>query len=158
MKNLKHFAYLFLALLFITSCEKETEVVFPQNDLIEQNATINKNIHSLFNKDDNEVLVDEVPAGSSSEWTVNDTGGNPYFNYVEIESPLDGSTAIKTSVVGVTISMCPSQNIQKVYNISGNTNETKLKAYLEFTSSMDYYNFPYVVVYIYDEFNNEVGA
>jgi hypothetical protein len=158
MKNLKHLAYLFLVLLFITSCEKETEVVFPQNDLIEQKATINKNIHSLFNRDDNEVLVDEVPAGSLSEWTVNDTGGNPYFTYVEIESSLDGSTAIKTSVVGVTISMCPSQNIQKVYNISGNTNETKLKAYLEFTSSMDYYNFPYVVVYIYDEFNNQVGA
>ncbi len=158
MKNLKHLAYLFLVLLFITSCEKETEVVFPQNDLIEQNATINKNIHSLFNKDDNEVLVDEVPAGSLSEWTVNDSGLNPVFTYVEIESPLDGSTAIKTSVVGNTISWCSTQNIEKTYNISGNTNETKLKAYLEFTSNMTYYNFPYVLVYIYDEFNNQVGA
>ncbi|MBI9041534.1 thrombospondin type 3 repeat-containing protein [Lutibacter sp.] len=155
MKNLK-FIFIIIALFFV-SCETETEVVFPQNTLNNQQATSNKNIQPLFNRVDNEVLVDEVLAGSLSEWTVNNTGGNPYFTYVEIASPLDGSTAIKTSVVGVTISMCPSQNIQKVYNISGNTNETKLKAYLEFTSTMDYYNFPYIVVYIYDEFNNEVG-
>jgi hypothetical protein len=155
MKNLK--SIFMIIAVFFSSCENETEVIYLQNDLNNQSATNNKTIQPLFNRVDNEVLVDEVPAGSLTEWTVNDTGGNPYFTYVEIASPFDGSTAIKTSVVGVTTSLCPSQNIQKVYNIRGNTNETKLKAYLEFTSTMDYYNFPYIVVYIYDEFNNQVG-
>jgi hypothetical protein len=104
-----------------------------------------------------EKLVDEVLPGSLSQWTVNDTGGNPAFTYTEIESPYDGSTAIKTSVVGVTVSQCPSQNIENTYNISGNTDETKLKAYLAFTSTMDTYNFPYVVVYLFDSEDNQVG-
>jgi hypothetical protein len=104
-----------------------------------------------------ELVVDDVPAGSLSEWEVTDTGGNPAFSYTEIESPYDGSTAIKTSVVGVTVSQCPSQYIEKTYNISGNTDETKLKAYLEFTSTMDTYNFPYVVVYLFDNEDNQVG-
>ncbi|HDR50487.1 MAG TPA: T9SS type A sorting domain-containing protein [Mariniphaga anaerophila] len=88
---------------------------------------------------------------------VNDTGGNPAFTYTEIESPYDDSTAIKTSVVGNTYSMCPSQYIEKTFNLSGNTDETKLKAYLEFTSTMDYYNFPYVVVYLFDNDNYQLG-
>ena len=33
MKNLKHLAYLFLALLFIVSCEKETELLPENSDL-----------------------------------------------------------------------------------------------------------------------------
>jgi hypothetical protein len=154
MKNLK-LIFIIIA-MFVFSCESETEVILPQNNLNNLPTTINKN-QLLFNRVDNEVIVDEVAAGSLTEWTVHDSGGNPYFTYTEIVSPFDGGTAIKTSVVGVTISMCPSQNIERTYNISGNTNETKLKAYLEFTSTMDYYNFPYIVVYIYDEFNNQVG-
>jgi len=103
-----------------------------------------------------EVVVDEVPSGSLSDWQVTDTGGNPAFTYAEIESPYDGSTAIKTSVNGNTYSLCPSQYIEKTYNVSGNTDKIKLKAYLEFTSTMDYYNFPYVVVYLYND-DNQVG-
>lgn len=105
-----------------------------------------------------EILLDEVLPGSLSEWGVNDTGGNPVFSAIEIESPYDGSTAIKTSVDGNTYAQCPSQSIEKWYNISGNTDETKLKVYLEFTSTMDAYNFPYILVLLYDNDNNDLGG
>ena len=104
-----------------------------------------------------ELLIDEVPPGSLSEWQVMDSGGNPAFSYMEIESPYDGSTAIKTSVLGTTTSRCPSQLIEKTYDISGNTDSTKLKAYLEFTSTMDTYNFPYLVVSLFDNEDIRVG-
>lgn len=105
-----------------------------------------------------EILVDEVLPGSISGWQVTNTGGNPIFTYTEITSPYDGSTAIKTSVVGTTVSMCPSQTISKVYPLSGNTSTTTLRAYLSFTSTMQTYTFPYVLVDLYDKNNERVGS
>lgn len=104
-----------------------------------------------------EKLVDEVPSGSLSTWAVTNSGGNPYFSYSEINSPYDDSIAIQTSVNGVTYANCPSQLIEKTYDVKGNTGTTSLKAYMEFTSTMDTYNFPYIVVNLYDDQNNSVG-
>jgi hypothetical protein len=103
------------------------------------------------------ILLDEVPQGSLSGWTVTDTGNNPIFSYSEITSPYDDSTALQTSVVGDTYQYCPSQYISKTYTVSGNTDATDLKAYLAFTSTMDYYNFPYVEIILYDSQDAQVG-
>jgi hypothetical protein len=103
------------------------------------------------------VVLDAVPQGSLSTWTVNDTGGNPIFSYSEISSPYDDTTAIRTSVVGDTYQYCPSQTIDKTYVVSGNTDASDLMAYLAFTSTMDEYNFPYVLVYLYDSQDNPLG-
>jgi hypothetical protein len=103
-------------------------------------------------------VLDSVPAGSLSTWIVQNTGGNPIFSYTEITSPYDGSTAIQTSVNGYTYSQCPSQYIEKTYTVSGNALTSDLKAYLAFTSTLDYYNFPYVLIILYDEGNNVVGS
>jgi len=102
-------------------------------------------------------IIDEVLPGSLSTWSVTNSGGNPIFSYGEITSPYDGSTAIQTSVVGNTYSLCPSQYIEKIYNISGNTDYTDLEAYLAFSSTMDEYNFPYLVVYVLDENETSLG-
>ncbi len=106
---------------------------------------------------DNNEVIDSVLPESLSTWKVNNTGGNPIFSYSEIVSPDDESTAIRTSVVGDTVMSCPSQSIEKKYSISGNTDTTDLQAYLAFTSTMDEYNFPYVVVQLFDNSDNQVG-
>lgn len=110
-------------------------------------------VHAVTTED----LLDAVPSGSLAEWTVSDTGGNPIFTYEEITSPYDNSTAIKTSVDGNTIMNCPTRFIARTYEWGGNTSYTDLKAYLAFTSSLSYYNFPYVVVEIFDEADNKLG-
>ncbi len=104
-----------------------------------------------------ETLLDDVQPGSLSEWTILDTQYNPILTLEEIESPYDGSTAIKTSVVGYTIMMCETKNISKVYNISGNSSVTKLSAYLEFESDLSYYNCPYITVELQDDDGNLLG-
>jgi hypothetical protein len=104
-----------------------------------------------------EKLVDEVPSGSLSDWEIYDHWNNPTFYYEEITSPYDSTTAIKTRAVGNTTSYCSTESITKSYNISGNTDITKLKAYLEFTSNLTRYNFPYIYVELYDENDNSLG-
>ncbi len=104
------------------------------------------------------VLVDDVAPSSLTTWTVNNPGGNPIFTYEEIVSPFDGSTAIKTSVVGSSYSPCHQPSISKDYPVSGNTTVTSLQAYLAFTSTMDTYNFPYLFVEIYDADEERVGS
>ncbi len=104
-----------------------------------------------------EVLLDEVLPGSLSEWEVYDHYNNPIFNYEEITSPYDGSTAIKTSVVGNTYSWCSTESLTKIYDIGGNTGTTDLQAYLEFASNLTTYNFPYLTVELFDENNQSLG-
>jgi Domain of unknown function (DUF5011)/Bacterial Ig domain len=102
-------------------------------------------------------VVDEVLAGSLPQWTVGDSGGNPIFTYQEITSPYDDSTAIRTSVVGNTVALCPSQYLSRTYDWGGNTSNTNLQAYLAFSSTMDEYNFPYVTVQLFDAEDNQLG-
>jgi hypothetical protein len=59
-------------------------------------------------------------------------------------------------VDGSTTALCPSQYLEKSYDVSGNTLTNDLAAYLSFTSTLDEYNFPYVVVYLFDG-DNLVG-
>jgi VCBS repeat-containing protein len=110
-------------------------------------------VHAIVTED----LIDEVPVGSLSEWTVGNTSGNPIFTYQEIDSPFDSSKAIRTSVVGDTISQCPSQYLLRAYDWGGNTSYTSLKAYLAFTSTMQEYDFPYVYIQLFDAEDNQVG-
>jgi hypothetical protein len=98
-----------------------------------------------------EHVIDEVAPGSLSAWEVTDEEYNPVLTYEEVTSPYDGSTAIETSVVGNTISMCETKSLKRTYAYGGNTSDTDLQAYLAFTSSMSYYNLPYVVVQLLDE-------
>ncbi|WP_372947626.1 HYR domain-containing protein [Mariniphaga sp.] len=104
-----------------------------------------------------EVLLDEVLPASLSEWEVYDHYNNPIFNYEEITSPYDGSTAIKTSVVGNTYSWCSTESLTKIYDINGNTKTTDLQAYMEFASNLTTYNFPYLTVELFDENNQSLG-
>jgi hypothetical protein len=104
-----------------------------------------------------EVLLDEVLPGSLSEWEITDEQYNPILSYEEIVSPYDGTTAIRTRVVGNTVMMCETKVITKTYNISGNTETTDLQAYLEFASNLTTYNFPYLIVVLLDENNQSLG-
>jgi hypothetical protein len=101
-----------------------------------------------------EIVLDSVEPDSLASWSVQDTGGNPYFSYSEITSPYDESTAIQVGVNGNTVMQCPSQYIEKTFFVSGNTQTSDLKAYLAFTSTMNTYNFPYVDVLVYDDVND----
>jgi hypothetical protein len=105
-----------------------------------------------------ETLVDEVESGSLSGWMVNYPSGNPVFSYDEIVSPYDESTALRTSVVGSSYHPCNQPSISKNYLVGGNTDTTQLKAYLAFTSTMEHYTFPYLVVELYDESDVRVGS
>lgn len=105
-----------------------------------------------------EALLDEVPADSLSTWTEASLSGNPAFTYEEIVSPFDDSTAIKTAAVGSSYSPCHNKNIYKIYDISGNTMDSNLQAYLAFASSMDTYNFPYLTVNLLDEDNESLAS
>jgi uncharacterized repeat protein (TIGR01451 family) len=103
------------------------------------------------------IVLDSVPSESLSSWTDGNFGGNPIFSYSEITSPYDGSTALHTSVVGNTLMECYNQYLKKTYFVEGNSQTSDLKAYLEFVSSMDQYNFPYIYVIFYDSADNYVG-
>ena len=108
------------------------------------------------NNPSDEVLVDEVQAGSLSGWEVYDYYNNPIFYFEEIVSPYDGSTAIKTRAVGNTTSYCSTEYLKKSYGIRGNTDTTKLKAYLEFYSNLTTYNFPYIYVQLHGGQDDEL--
>ena len=102
-------------------------------------------------------LLDQVAPNSLSSWEVNDNQNNPLFYYSEIASPYDGSTAIQTRAVGNTTAYCATESLTKTYNVNGNTDTTKLEAYLEFASNLTYYNFPFISVSLYDDSNNALG-
>ena len=105
-----------------------------------------------------QVVVDEVPSGSLSLWEVGNFEYNPVLTYQEIVSPHDGSTAIETSVVGNTIMMCETKSLKRKHEYGGNTSDTDLQAYLAFTSSMSYYNLPYVVIQLFSADDTVVGS
>jgi hypothetical protein len=102
-------------------------------------------------------VVDIVPPGSLSGWEVYDYPDNPDFYYEEIVSPYDNSTAIKTRAVGDTISYCSTEYLNRIYDVGGNTDTTKLKAYLEFAFNSTYYNFPFIIVELQDSDGESVG-
>ncbi len=101
-------------------------------------------------------VIDPVSPGSLSEWEPFLDPRNPEFTYEEITGDYVEGTAIRTSVVGDTIMQCRTQHISRHFNLSGNTLETKLKAYLEFEFSGSYYNLPMVQIYLYDEAGEEI--
>ncbi|SHG07066.1 HYR domain-containing protein, partial [Mariniphaga anaerophila] len=110
-----------------------------------------------FNALTDEVLLDEVLAGSLAGWGITDEQYNPILSFEEIVSPFDGTSAIQTSVVGNTIMMCETKAVTKTYDIIGNSATVDLKVYLEFASNLTTYNFPYIVAELLDENDNSLG-
>ncbi len=96
-----------------------------------------------------ETVLDEIPEGSLSTWSY----VNTYTSYStsEVVSSYDSTTAIESEVTGNTVSYCPARGLEKVYDVSGSSATTALKAYFEFTSDLTYYNFPFIQVQLLDE-------
>ncbi|RIH66069.1 HYR domain-containing protein [Mariniphaga sediminis] len=127
------------------------ENIVISNDLDECGAIV------TFSTLTDEILLDEVLPGSLSDWEITDEQYNPTLSYDEIVSPYDQTTAIRTRVVGNTLMMCETKVLTKTYNTSGNTETTDLQAYLEFSSNLTTYNFPYIIVELLDENNQSLG-
>ncbi|MGV8151314.1 MAG: hypothetical protein ACP5NV_06325 [Candidatus Woesearchaeota archaeon] len=105
------------------------------------------------------ISLDNVNSGSLPTWYQYYSGYNPVPTYQEIVSPYDGSTAIKTSVYGNTLMYCDTKYIHKTYDMHSTytTENTELKAYLEFSYDGTYYNFPYVVVQLLNQNDELIG-
>ncbi len=102
--------------------------------------------------------VDPVSPGSLSQWEPFLDPRNPEFTYEEIAGEYIEGAAIRTSVVGNTVSQCRTQHIARQFELSGNALEARLKAYLEFEFSGSYYNLPMIRIYLYDQDGEEIGS
>jgi hypothetical protein len=104
-------------------------------------------------------ILDEVPPGSLALWEIVDAPENPEFIVEEVVSPFDGSTALRTQAIGNTLANCKSENINRVFDIgAANTSTSHLEVYAEFSFNNTYYNNPFIIVRLMDEFDQDVGV
>jgi len=95
-----------------------------------------------------EVVLDPVNPGDLSQWERVDIPSlNPALVTEEIASPLDGSTALRLSVTGNTLSSCESKGLRRTF-ITGTTSSSNaaLSVYLAFAFDGTYYNLPRIQV------------
>jgi hypothetical protein len=103
-----------------------------------------------------ETVLDEMD--STSGWDVYTSGYNPTVTVSTVVSNYDLSNAIKTDLSGNTVMYCDTKYMYKTFDVgASNSGNTDLKAYLEFASSQDTYNFPYITVYLLDSNDASLG-
>jgi hypothetical protein len=103
--------------------------------------------------------LDEVPPGGAANWeVVTNPFENPLLTVQEVASPYDATTALQTSVVGTTTARCETHQVRRTFYLGGaNSSTSHLEVYLSFTSSGDYYNLPWVNVYLNDGAGTALG-
>ena len=107
-----------------------------------------------------DILLTDVPPGDVSNWDrVDDPAKNPVLTTEEITSPEDGSTALRLSVTGNSLSTCQVKGLERVFDVGPTSSlGSELEVYLEFAFNDTFYNLPHVQVTLLDSGGNGLGG